>query len=138
MIHTLDFSHETDPTNVGMSREGVRRAAAVFEQQFADDLNIGAQFVVIRRGKVVLDRVIGLKRLCTTQAVMPDTPFQLFSMAKPLTAVCIHTLVEQGLVELDAPIAEYWPEFGTKGKEAATVRCKTGRRRRSAARPAAA
>lgn len=121
MADAVDFSHEIDPTEVGMSREGVRRAAAVFEQQFADELNIGGQFVVLRHGKVVLDRVIGLKRLGTTQTVLPTTPFLLFSCTKPVTAVCIHQLVEQGLLELDAPVAEYWPEFGTNGKEKATV-----------------
>jgi len=121
MADGVDFSHEVDPTVVGMSREGVRRAAAVFERYFAEGLNIGGQFVVLRDGEVVLDRVIGVKRLGTTQAVLPTTPFLLFSCTKPVTAVCVHQLIEQGLLELDAPVAEYWPEFACNGKGKVTV-----------------
>ena len=39
-----------------------------------------------------------------------------------MAAICAHRLVEQGRLDLDAPVAEYWPEFATKGKEHATVR----------------
>ena len=121
MVEQLDFSFEVDPESVGMSRVGVQRIVDRFEQQFMEGLNIGGQLVVLRRGQVVLDRVMGVRRVGTTQAVLPSTPFLLFSCTKALTAVCIHQLVEEGKLELDAPVADYWPEFGTGGKETATV-----------------
>ena len=45
-----------------------------------------------------------------------------FSTTKPVTAVAIHMLVERGLLDLDAPIAEVWPEFAQGGKERCTTR----------------
>jgi CubicO group peptidase (beta-lactamase class C family) len=46
----------------------------------------------------------------------------LFSATKPLTAMCVHLLAERGQLKLDAPVAEYWPEFANNGKAAITVR----------------
>ncbi len=105
-----------------MSRRGVREIARIFVDQFARGEHAGAQLVVLRRGQPVLNRTAGLARLGTTESVRPDTPFLVFSCTKPLTAVCLLQLVERGLVDLDAPIAAYWPEFGCRGKEKATVR----------------
>ncbi len=117
----LDFSFEADPTTVGMSPAGVDRIVSIFEQHFAEGLNIGAQLVVARHGRVVVDRAIGLRRLGTTETVQNTTPFLLFSCTKSLTSMCVHKLAEEGKVDLDAPIADYWPEYGTKGKETGTV-----------------
>lgn len=56
-------------------------------------------------------------------AMSDDTLFDLASLTKPIaTAASLFVLVEQGLVQLDAPVASYWPEFGAAGKEAITLR----------------
>jgi CubicO group peptidase (beta-lactamase class C family) len=44
------------------------------------------------------------------------------SCGKGVTAICAHLLVERGLLDLDAPVAEYWPEFAANGKAAIPVR----------------
>ncbi len=72
-----------------------------------------AQLVVLRHGKVLLDRSFGAPR---------DVPFLLFSAGKPLTAVLVHQLAEQGLLSLDAPLARYWPDFENNYKQDITVR----------------
>jgi CubicO group peptidase (beta-lactamase class C family) len=113
---------EVDPASVGMSRAGVQEIERRFEAQFARGLHYAAQLVVVRHGRVVLDRTIGVLRRGQTKSVRPTTPFQNFSVSKAFTAVCIHKLIEQGLVEMDAPIGDYWPEFACKGKETATIR----------------
>ncbi len=51
-----------------------------------------------------------------------DTGAMVFSATKGLAAVVIHKLVDRGLLAYDAPVAEYWPEFGVNGKEEITVR----------------
>jgi CubicO group peptidase (beta-lactamase class C family) len=51
-----------------------------------------------------------------------DTLVSVFSGTKGLTAICMHVLAARGLVDLDAPVAQYWPEFARSGKERATVR----------------
>ena len=51
-----------------------------------------------------------------------DTLVNTYSTTKGMTAICAHRLVEQGLLDLDAPVVQYWPEFGAAGKEESPVR----------------
>jgi CubicO group peptidase (beta-lactamase class C family) len=71
------------------------------------------QLRVERHGEVVLDTVWGCE---------PDALFWLFSASKPFIAVLVHRYVERGLLSLDAPVSQYWPEFGDNGKQYITVR----------------
>lgn len=114
-----DFSIVADPAEVEMRPEAVEILAKVFESQVGLGLHPAAQMVVLRRGKVVFDGAIGTAH---GKPINHNTSFLTFSCAKAFTAVCIHQLIEQGKIELDAPIAEYWPQFGVKGKENATIR----------------
>ena len=45
----------------------------------------------------------------------------VWSCTKGATALCAHILASRGLLDLDAPVVDYWPEFGQNGKEATTV-----------------
>lgn len=121
-MNQITFGLEVDPETVDMTRRGVNRIVALFEQHFADGQHPASQLVVMRHGQVVLDRTLGILRTGRFESVRHDTPFLTFSCTKPVAGVCLHQLVEQGLVDLDAPIATYWPEFGQKGKETATLR----------------
>jgi CubicO group peptidase (beta-lactamase class C family) len=71
------------------------------------------QLRVERHGEVVLDTVWGCE---------PNALFWLFSASKPFIAVLVHRYVERGLLSLDAPVSQYWPEFGDNGKQYITVR----------------
>jgi len=51
-----------------------------------------------------------------------DTASMVFSATKGMAATVIHRLADRGLIDYDAPVAEYWPEFGVNGKAALTVR----------------
>jgi CubicO group peptidase (beta-lactamase class C family) len=51
-----------------------------------------------------------------------DTLVNVYSTTKGMAALCAHMLIEQGKLELDAPVARYWPEFAAKGKERIPVR----------------
>ena len=51
-----------------------------------------------------------------------DTMSLSFSTTKGVTSTALHLLADRGLVDYEAPVAEYWPEFGAAGKEAITVR----------------
>lgn len=72
-----------------------------------------AQLVVLLDGEPVFDRAMGCGR---------DDLFWLFSAGKPYLAVLVRGLAEDGLLDLDEPVAGYWPEFGAHGKETVTVR----------------
>ena len=51
-----------------------------------------------------------------------DTAPMVFSATKGVASTVIHRLADRGLLDYDAPVAEYWPEFGANGKAAITVR----------------
>lgn len=51
-----------------------------------------------------------------------DTASMVFSATKGVASTVIHRLVDRGLIDYDAPVAEYWPEFGAGGKAEITVR----------------
>ncbi|MGW4791314.1 serine hydrolase domain-containing protein [Nonomuraea sp. NPDC004297] len=82
----------------------------------------GLQIAVYRHGAQVADVVAGSADPVTGRPVTPGTPFHVFSAGKGLTAALAHVLADRGVLDLDAPIAESWPEFGAHGKHAATVR----------------
>ncbi|HOT90164.1 MAG TPA: serine hydrolase domain-containing protein [Anaerolineae bacterium] len=120
LTQPLDFSHEVPAEKVGMRKEGLAALTALFEDQITvQNLHPAAQLVVIRHGQVIVDRALGQGRRGPINAT---TPFLTFSISKVFTAMGIHRLIEEGRIEMDAPIATYWPEFGCKGKERATIR----------------
>jgi CubicO group peptidase (beta-lactamase class C family) len=84
-----------------------------------EKLHTAAQIVVLRDGKVLVDHAEGTGQYAGTDA---HTPFLQFSVSKVFTGLCVHKLIEEGRIELDAPVAKYWPEFGYGGKETATIR----------------
>jgi CubicO group peptidase (beta-lactamase class C family) len=118
----LDFSHEVPPESVGMNPAAIGNLAHIFERQIAEGQHPGAQFVVLRHGQVVLDRAAGVADVRRRTPVTPATPFLTFSVTKAFTGMCVHKLIEQGKIDINARIADYWPEFGCKGKETATIR----------------
>lgn len=116
----LDFTHEAPAEEASLSAAGVRRIIEVFEQMYyIDKLHPAAQLVVLHNGHVVVDRAIGGARF---GPVTPETSFLTFSCSKALTGMCVHKLIEDGLVDIDAPISKYWPAWGSCGKETATIR----------------
>lgn len=99
--------------------EPVRRA---FEANFTEAGDVGAALAVYRHGRPVVDLWGGLRNTETGEAWEADTPVRVASTTKGITAVCAHLLVQRGLLDLDAPVAAYWPEFKAGGKESVPVR----------------
>lgn len=77
----------------------------------------GVNMIVARRGRVVLDISEGFADKAAGRAMDRDAVFATMSVAKQFTNVLALSLVERGLLNLHAPIAELIPEFGTLGKE---------------------
>jgi CubicO group peptidase (beta-lactamase class C family) len=82
----------------------------------------GLQVVAYHRGRKVIDICAGLADPATGRPVTSDTLFNVYSVTKAVTATALHIQAERGLVDYDAPIAAYWPEFAAHGKGGATVR----------------
>ncbi|HEY3002424.1 MAG TPA: serine hydrolase domain-containing protein, partial [Kribbellaceae bacterium] len=80
----------------------------------------GLQVAVFRDGTQVVDVAAGTD--ATGRAITGATPVHALSTGKGMAATVVHVLAERGVLGYDTRIAEVWPEFGAKGKEAATVR----------------
>jgi len=89
----------------------------IFEKNFELGLEVGASFAVSLNGKLVVDIWGGFSDSAKTKPWEKDTIVNVFSTTKVMTALCIHLLVDKGLIDVDAPVAKYWPEFAQATKE---------------------
>ena len=93
-----------------------------FAENFALRGEVGAAVCIVVDGRPVVDLVGGWADEQQTRPWSPDTLVNFYSAGKALVALCALRAVDAGLVSLDQPIASIWPEFGTHGKQGATVR----------------
>jgi CubicO group peptidase (beta-lactamase class C family) len=98
---------------------GVRDA---FQANFDNGLEMGASVAIAIEGELVVDLWGGMADPATGTPWESDTICCLFSATKTMAALCALTLADRGLIDLDAPVATYWPEFAANGKEAVLVR----------------
>jgi CubicO group peptidase (beta-lactamase class C family) len=94
----------------------------VFADNFATFGETGAALAIMLDGKPVVDIWAGHTDVARTQPWERDTIANVYSTTKGMTAICAHRLVDQGRLDLDAPVAQYWPEFAAGGKEQLPVR----------------
>ncbi len=92
------------------------RVRDAFAANFVEHGDVGASCSVYWRGELVVDLWGGLADRESGRPWDRDTVALVFSTTKGVAATCVMMLVERGLVELDAPIARYWPDFEAKGK----------------------
>ncbi|HEX9617689.1 MAG TPA: serine hydrolase domain-containing protein, partial [Anaerolineales bacterium] len=102
----MNCSTEAQPAPAGMSTAGIQQVKRVFQRQISEGQHPGAQLVVLRFGQVVLDLADGFADLRHGRRVSPETPFLTWSVSKAFTGMCIHRLIEEGVIEWDAPVAE--------------------------------
>jgi len=99
---------------------------AALRRAFADNFtrrgDVGAAVCVYLDGKPVVDLWGGWADGARTRRWTADTIANVASTTKGLTSVVAHRLVERGVIDLDAPVARYWPEFAQAGKAAIPVR----------------
>lgn len=101
------------------------RFAAVgeaFAAGFAAGRELGASLVVEVDGRAVVDSWGGHLDAARSRAWDRDTIACTFSCTKGLVAIALLMLVDRGVVDLDAPVAKWWPEFASAGKEELLVR----------------
>ena len=93
-----------------------------FARCFAELGESGAATCVYLDGRPVVDLWAGSADPASGRPWQRDTLVHVYSVTKPFAAVCLLLLVERGLVDLDAPVAAYWPEFAQAGKARIPVR----------------
>ncbi|WP_405597208.1 MULTISPECIES: serine hydrolase domain-containing protein [unclassified Streptomyces] len=95
---------------------------AAFEENFDEREELGAAVTVLVDGAPVVDLWGGWADAARTRAWERDTVVNVWSTTKGPTALCAHILIDRGLLDPDAPVATYWPEFAAAGKEGVLVR----------------
>ena len=93
-----------------------------FARHFADGLEVGAAVAVTIEGEPVVDLWAGHADGAGTRPWRRDTIVNTFSCTKGMAAICAHMLVDRGALDVEAPVARYWPEFAQAGKEGVLVR----------------
>jgi hypothetical protein len=94
----------------------------VFAENFAHRGDVGAAVCVYVESKPVVDLWGGYANASRTRPWERHTIASVASTTKGMVAICAHLLVERGLLDLDAPVARYWPEFAQAGKADLPVR----------------
>jgi len=92
------------------------RVRETFSGAFESGAELGAAVHVVIDGETVVDLWAGWMDEAHAQPWTRDTLVNVFSTTKGMTALCAHRLVDQGKLDLDAPVARYWPEFAAEGK----------------------
>ena len=98
----------------GTVEPGFERVREVFEDNFERHGEVGAAVTVYVDGRPVVELTGGVSTDRTSYD--EDTLQLVFSSTKGATALCAHLLAQRGLLDFDAPVTDYWPEFATAGK----------------------
>jgi CubicO group peptidase (beta-lactamase class C family) len=101
-----DFGAVTEKVRDLMSKDSARGGMAV---------------AVYHHGELVVDAWTGYRN-AAGDPWERDTMSMSFSTTKGVVATIVHRLVDRGLLDYDAPVATYWPEFAAAGKDAITLR----------------
>jgi len=99
------------PEEVGLSAEKLADLRPAFQKIVDDSTIAGGVAVVARHGKVAYLTSFGYRDLASKTPMTEDTIFAIASMSKPITCTAVMTLVEQGKLGLDDPVAKYLPEL---------------------------
>jgi CubicO group peptidase (beta-lactamase class C family) len=100
----------------GQVASGFEPVRAAFESNFTKRGEVGAAVHVTLDGEPVIDLWGGSADAAGTLPWTPDTLVNVWSTTKGWLALAMHRLAEQGLLDFDAPVAHYWPEFAQHGK----------------------
>ena len=116
---------ETTDTTVpvyGKCDDKFQAVRDAFLANFAESGEVGARVTVIQGEETVVDLWGGYIDEDKTQEWCEDTLVNTMSISKGILAMAAHLLAERGLLDYEAPVAKYWPEFGQAGKDKITVR----------------
>jgi len=99
---------------------------AAFAANFAQGAEVGASVAVTLDGKPVVDLWAG--DAADGNGEQPASPWKedtivnVYSTTKTMAGLCMLMIADRGLIDFDAPVATYWPEFAANGKEGVLVR----------------
>ncbi len=101
----------TSPEAVGMSGARLERIRPVMESYVAERGVVGISTMISRRGQIVHAEQFGSRDKEAGEAMTADTIFRIYSMTKPIVSTALMMLHEEGLFQLEHPVAQYLPAF---------------------------
>lgn len=110
------------PSIHGTVAPGFEPVLDVFRDNFAQRGELGASFAVWQGDQLVVDLWGGVADRASDRPWTQETLVPVFSVTKGLVAAAFLHLTDKGLLDLEAPVAHYWPAFAKAGKDAITVR----------------
>ncbi|MDO8268001.1 MAG: serine hydrolase domain-containing protein [Moraxellaceae bacterium] len=128
-VTTIDYDKEVPAELGGLTSSQAAAIWSAVEALYKTGFTPAITFCLRRHGKIVFNRSIGHARGngpedaadTPKQLATPDTPICLFSASKVVTAMLVHKLDEDGLIDLLDPVSHYIPEYGVNGKRNATI-----------------
>jgi CubicO group peptidase (beta-lactamase class C family) len=99
------------PQSVGLSTERLARVHELVERTIAAGEIAGAVTLVARNGQVAYLEAQGVMDLATKKPMQPDSLFRLASMSKPVAAVAVLMLAEEGKIRLSDPVSKFIPAY---------------------------
>jgi CubicO group peptidase (beta-lactamase class C family) len=106
----------------GRCDRGFERVKDAFAENFERNGDVGASCAVVLRGELVVDLWGGTLDVEGTTPWVEDTIINVFSTTKTMSCLALLVLASRGEVDVDAPVARYWPEFAQAGKDDLLVR----------------
>jgi len=104
-------SPTVNAAKAGMDPERLARIPVMMRSYVEKEHIAGAVTLVARNGAVASLEAVGFQNIETKKAMRTDTIFQIMSMTKPITAVALMILAEEGRLSLSDPVEKYLPEF---------------------------
>jgi CubicO group peptidase (beta-lactamase class C family) len=98
------------------------RVVDAFMANYREEDEVGSGLHIVRDGKSVVDIWGGWRDGARTWEWQRDTLVCVMSVSKGIAAIAFNMLIDRGLVDIDEPVASYWPEFAANGKERLPVR----------------
>lgn len=106
----------------GTTAAGFESVQAAFEAGFDGKPDMGAALAIRHQGELVVDLWAGVRDERSRLPWREETPSVIFSCTKGLVSVLAARLVQEGRLDYQAPVAEYWPEFAAAGKQHVRVK----------------
>lgn len=103
-----------EPSNVGLSPDGLASLTAHVEDYVASGRLVGATTLVAKDGKIAHFETYGQLNKAAGTAMSEDAVFRIYSMTKPITGVALMMLYEEGKFDLDDPVSRYLPSFANQ------------------------
>src|SRR5499427_3638418 len=100
----------------GFVHDGYEKVRDTLAANLDSGADLGASFCVTKNGETVVDIWGGFTDAARTTPWAKDTIINVYSTTKTMTALTALLLADRGLIDFDAPVAKYWPEFAANGK----------------------